>query len=105
MSIGVSHINLSLTGGTDQFVTTPTWVRWFSCQLSNGASGTVAYVGDSSVTGPTDCSFEAAKGQICAITGSMFAENHVGDQFDLSQMYVVGTMGDDFTVAFEVVTG
>lgn len=105
MAIGLNHINIALSGGADQFSATPLWVRWFSCQLSNGAAGTVAYVGDSGVSGATDCTFEAAKGQLCAITGSAFEDRRIGNQFDLSQLYVIGTGGDDFTIAYEEVTG
>jgi hypothetical protein len=106
MALGVLHINKALTGGTDRFTTDTTiWARWFAVQLSNGAAGTLAYVGDSSCAGATTCTFEAGKGLITPVTGSGFEDIKVGNQYRLSDWYVKGTANDNFTIMYEVVSG
>ncbi len=105
IGLGLNKINIVLSGGADPIATTPTYARWFALQLSAGATGTVAYFGDLTVTGATDAAFETPKGQLVAITGSAFEDMKVGNQYDLSQFAILGTANDNFYVVYETVVG
>ena len=99
----IAVINVTLTGSTDRVTSTATYARWFAVQLSNGATGTVVYTGPSSMTGATNCWFEANKGVPQSVTQAMFKDT-MGNYYDLSAVYLNGTLGDVVHVVYEPAT-